>query len=128
MTQCNHTHIEMTEDEFDERYPLVPNHLNPNATWSLSDSGGGCLFETFGKELAFVRQQEPRTIWTLIDGEDGDLYVVSGYHFVNRVGYLISKVPFPEGVLIEVHIPMESDEAEPADHDDIAVREPAPGQ
>ena len=108
------TLIEMTEDEFDERYPLVPNHLNPNATWGFGDEGG-CLFETYGEELEFVRQQEPRTIWTLIDGEDGDLYVVNGYHFVNRVGYLISKVPFPEGVLIEVHIPMESDDAELAD-------------
>ncbi len=108
------TIIGMTEDEFDAQYPLVPNHINPNATWSLSESGSGCLFETFGEELAFVRHQEPRTIWTLIDGEDGDMYVVSGYHFVNRVGYLISKAPVPDGVFIEVHIPMESDDAEPA--------------
>lgn len=108
-------HIEITEDEFDRQYPLLPNHLNPNATWSLSDSGGGCLFETFGEELRFICEQDPRMIWTLIDGEDSDLYVVSGFHFVNRIGYLISKDPIPEGVFIEVHIPMEKDETETTD-------------
>jgi hypothetical protein len=109
------THIEMTEDEFDQQYKLLPNHLNPNASSGFGDSGEGCLFETFGEELAFVRQQCPRTIWTIIDGEDGDLYVVSGYHFVNRIGYVVSKTEVPVGVFIEVHIPMESDETEPTD-------------
>ena len=33
-------------------------------------------------------------------------------HFVNRIGYLISKVPVPDGVLIEVRIPSLSDEAD----------------
>ena len=106
------THLEITEDEFDRQYPLLPNYLNPNATWSLSDSGGGCLFETFGEELRFVREQDPRTIWTLLDGEDGDLYVASGFHFVNRLGYLISQAPVPEGVFIEVRLRSEADETE----------------
>jgi len=106
------THIEITEDEFDRQYPLVTNHLNPNATWVYGESEAGCLFETFGDELHFVRQQDPRNIWTLIDGEDGDLYAVSGFQFVNRIGYLVSKIPFPEGVFIEVRLPMESDEIE----------------
>jgi hypothetical protein len=106
------THIEMTEDAFDQQYPLLPNYLNPNASWAFGDSGGGCLFETYGEEIRFVSEQVPRTIWTLIDGEDGDLYVVSGLHFVNRVGYLISKVPVPEGVFVEVRLSSESDEAE----------------
>jgi len=26
--------IEMTEDEFDARYPLRRNHLNPHASWA----------------------------------------------------------------------------------------------
>jgi len=104
------TLIELTEDEFDHRFHLLTNHLNPNASWSFGDSGAGCLFETFGEELAFVRRQDPRTIWTLIDGEDGDLYVVSGFHFVNRIGYVVSRELVPDGMFIEVHIPMESDE------------------
>lgn len=101
--------VKLSEDEFDEQYPLVQNHLNPNASWGFGDSGG-CLFETYGDELLFVRRQDPATIWTLIDGENGDLYVISGYHFVNRIGYLVSKSPVPDDVFVEVHIPMERDD------------------
>jgi hypothetical protein len=104
------THIELAEDAFDEQYPLLPNHLNPNAGWAYGDLGGGCLFETYGEELAFIRQQDPRTIWTLIDGDDGDLCVTSGFHFVNRIGYLVSSIPVPAGTFIEVRLPVPSDE------------------
>jgi hypothetical protein len=107
------------EDEFDQQYPLLTNHLNPNASWAFGESGGGCLFETFGEELAFVRRQAPETIWTLIDGEDGDVYIVSGFHFVNRVGYLISTVPVPEDVFIEVRLPSEPDETETNNEEEI---------
>ena len=96
-------HRELSEEAFDADYPLVPNHLNPRATCAFGDAGG-CLFETYGEELAFVRQQDPRCIWTFLDGDDAQ-YVVSGMHFVNRIGYLISKVPVPDGVFIEVRIP-----------------------
>lgn len=102
--------IELTEDAFDAQYPLIRNHINPYASWAFGDEpNSGCLFETYGKELEFVRQQNPRTIWTLIDGDDSDQYVVSGYHLVNRIGYLISKAPLPEGIAIQVHIPMQAD-------------------
>ena len=104
------TLIEITEDDFDAQYPLVTNHLNPHASWAFNDDRG-CLFETYGQELDFVRRQDPRTVWTLIDGEDGDLYVVSGCHFVSRIGYLVSTVPAPDGTDIQVHIPTESDES-----------------
>jgi hypothetical protein len=100
--------IELTEDEFDTRYPLKPNHLNPHASWAFGDARG-CLFETFGEELDFVRKQHPSTVWTLVDGEDGDLYVVDGCHFVNRLGYLVSTVARPEGLNIQVRIPMQKE-------------------
>ncbi|MBN8626910.1 MAG: hypothetical protein J0M17_15625 [Planctomycetes bacterium] len=101
------TFIELTEDEFDKQFPLLTNHLNPNASCAFGD-GPGCLFETYGDELAFVRAQAPHAVWTFIDGDDGDCYVVSGYHFVNRIGYLISTVPVPEGTDIEVRIALSS--------------------
>ena len=105
-----HTAIEMTEDEFDASYPLVTNHINPNASWAFGDEPG-CLFETYGEELDFVRAHDPRTIWTLVDGADDDnQYVLSGYHLVNRIGYLISTIPFPEDTDIEVPILTDSDE------------------
>ena len=101
------TFIELTEDEFDATYPLLTNHLNPSAGWAIGDERG-CLFETFGDELAFVREQDTNTVWTLLDGDDGDLYLASGYHFVNRIGYLVSTVPVRAGVSIQVHIAMDA--------------------
>jgi hypothetical protein len=100
-----HSLIEMTEDEFDAGYPLRANHFNPHASWAFSDDRG-CLFETYGEERDFVRSQDPRTIWTLVDGDDGDQYLLSGFHVVNRIGYLVSTVAVPEGADIQVHIPM----------------------
>lgn len=100
--------IELTEDEFDAAYPLVPNHINPTAGWAVGDGGRGCLFETYGDEFDYVRRFDPQRVWTLIDG-DGDLYVASGLHRVNRVGYLLSRDPVPEGTFIQVHISMSTD-------------------
>lgn len=97
------TIINLTEDEFDEQYPLIENHFDPHATWAFDD-GRGCLFGTYGEEVRFVSRQDPRRIWTLVDGDDGNQYVISGFHFVNRIGYLVSKTPAPEGVTIEVPI------------------------
>jgi len=100
---------ELTEEEFDNRYKLVRNHLNPHAGW-VYGYDRGCLFETYGEELEFVRKQDPRTIWTLVDGDDGDQYLVSGYHHVNRLGYLLTTDPLPDDVTIQVHLPMAKDE------------------
>jgi hypothetical protein len=100
--------LTITEDEFDDRFPLLPNHLNPNASWVIGD-GPGFLFETYGEELAFVRSQDPRTVWTLIDGDDGNLWVVSGLHFVNRIGYLISTVALADDEFIEVQLETNSE-------------------
>ncbi len=103
------TTIELTEDEFGNRYPLVPNHFNPSAGWAIGDAGG-CLFETYGDEFAFVMRRNPRKIWTLVDGDDGNLYLISGLHFVNRVGYLLSTVPIPDHVTIQVRLLMAAQE------------------
>lgn len=99
------TLVEISEEEFHNQYPLLRNHLNP-------EDGPGCYFETYGVELEFVHAQDPRTVWTFIEGDNGTLYYVSGYHVVNRIGYLISTNPVPEGTDIEVRIPMPTDESE----------------
>lgn len=35
---------------------------------------------------------DPALIWTLLDC-DGKLCITSGWHYVNRMGYIIAKVP-----------------------------------
>jgi hypothetical protein len=61
----------------------------------------GLMFETFGEELAFVRSQDPDSIWTLLDC-DSNLIVANGYHFVNRLGYYVTQVPCPRDQQIDV--------------------------
>jgi hypothetical protein len=106
--------IQLNEDDFDEQYPLLENHVNPDASWSIG-SQRGCLFETYGKELEFVLQQDPRNVWTLVEGDSGDLWVISGMHLVNRIGYLVSTVPVPADQFIQVHIETPN-ETEGEDH------------
>lgn len=94
--------VEITEDDFVEWFRTARNHLNPNAPCIWND-GQGSMFETYGDELAFVRSQPNANIWTYVDG-DGRTYLVSGYHFVNRLGYFITEEPVPEGTAFEINM------------------------
>ncbi len=94
--------MEITEEDFHDRFPLIRNHLREDASWSVGDDGG-CLFETFGQELEFVRRQHAQAVWTLVDSEEG-LVLLSGFHLVNRVGYLISSTQLPPGVTAFVRL------------------------
>tara|TARA_R110002072_G_scaffold303121_1_gene494591 strand:+ start:123352 stop:123699 length:348 start_codon:yes stop_codon:yes gene_type:complete len=102
------TLITLSEEQFEARFPLIRNHLNPTACWDSGD-GYGCLFDNTGPELDFIQQADPLTVWTVVDGEDGDLYVLSGRHFVNRIGYLVSTTAIDAGVQFEVPVRMADD-------------------
>lgn len=77
-------------DAWEAKYKPITNHFD-----------GSDKFETYGDELQFVLAQDPRCIWTLVDGDDGNLYIVDGYHLVNRLNYFITEVPF-DGEFLEV--------------------------
>jgi len=81
---------DLTEDDFIARFKPVPNPIDPSAGFD------GCLFETFGEDLAYVQAQDPNLIWTVLDC-DGQLAIASGFHVVNRLGYLIASVPVAPG-------------------------------
>jgi hypothetical protein len=105
--------IDLSEGAFQALFPLIGNHLNPNAGWRHPETFG-CLFETFGRERDFVVKQDPRRVWTLVEGDNDTELVLSGFHSVNRLGFLISSVPVPEGVEVCVTYAREE-----ADHDDL---------
>jgi hypothetical protein len=48
-----------------------------------------------------VAEREGR-LWTRMD-EDGFLFTGSGYHYVNRLGYVITEVPVPDDVSVDVY-------------------------
>ncbi len=85
------------EDTFIERFRPIVNHIDPNASFDFGY--GGCMFETYGEEFEYVRMQNPDCIWTLIE-EDGVLFVGSGLHFVNRLGYFVSRTPVEGGEML----------------------------
>lgn len=90
----------MTEDEFYEKFNLVKNHIEENAAFD------GAMFETYGPEEEFIRktaQETPSKVWTIIDC-DGKLYYSSGFHYVDRLGYLITEEAVEEGTNIEVEL------------------------
>jgi hypothetical protein len=89
------SNIELTDDDFYEKYTPEYNQILINNTiYKPEDmcSFGGCMYETFDEEFDYVKNQPKENVWTIIDEED-ELYIVSGLHIVNRLGYLITKEP-----------------------------------
>lgn len=69
-------------------YKLVKNQFDENAGFD------GFLFETYGNEIKFVLDKvNQNRIISIIEGDDNELYYSSGYHLVNRIGYLITDEP-----------------------------------
>ncbi len=97
--------INITEDEFFEKYKPIKNHINLNAAFD------GCMFETYGDEINFVfnvLKSDNKNVWTIIESDD-TIYYISGYHLVNRFGYLITEESVPEGLEISVVLDMNND-------------------
>ena len=88
----------MTEEQFDQMYTAVENHITTDASWN------GTMFETYGRELEFVYKQPDTNVWTWIEGDGDDTFLVSGRLRVNRLGYLITEQPVPPNTFIEVRI------------------------
>lgn len=62
-------------------------------------------FETFDEDLAvvhFCMAFFPLHVWTEMDGDDGDLFIGNGYHYVNRMSYYITEKPAIPNVYYEV--------------------------
>jgi len=39
---------------------------------------------------------DERCVWTIVEGDNNRLYLTPGYHYVNRLGYAVCEVPFPD--------------------------------
>ena len=100
MTDTTYPAWEKELDAWEAKYkPIKNQYAQKQAGEFVEDK-----FETYGEELDFVRSvcdEDARRVWTLVDGDDGNLYIVDGYHLVNRVNYFITELPF-EGKFMEV--------------------------
>ena len=66
-------------ETFCQRYNPVPS-TNGIDIWQLDE---------------FPEDTHYRYVWTVVDC-DGRWYVVNGYHWVNRVGYVLASVEWPD--------------------------------
>jgi hypothetical protein len=88
----------MDFDEWCDTYKPITNNIDTNASFN------GTMFETYGEEVAFVKEQPEEYIWMYGDGDDGGSYIWNGWGFVNRIGYFITEVPCPPNLDIQVKV------------------------
>jgi len=86
---------QMSFEQWCELYRPVANELCQGAPYD------GLMFETYGAEQEHVRRQDSACIWTLVQAED-ELIILSGWHFVNRLGYFVTERPWDGHEVAEV--------------------------
>jgi len=89
--------IALTDGQWEDQFKPVDNIIEPD-----NDQ----RFETYGKELDYVRLMESeRRVWTCVEGEDDKLITVNGMAFVNRLYYYVCDVPYEPDTDYEVTDP-----------------------
>ena len=81
---------EITHKEWLEQYQI-----------EIDMDGEPKIYETYGEDLEYVNKHV-NNVWTLTDGDDGDCFIQSHKHRVNRVAYYVGKVELPD--YKELHI------------------------
>jgi len=74
-------------DKWAEKFKPIHNHF--------SNDPDQDMFETYGEEVDYVTKADNKYVWTWIQGDMSDL-IVAGYHYVNRLGYYITEVPWED--------------------------------
>lgn len=77
----------MNWEAWKEKYKPLQNHITPSL---------GIMFETYGEEVDYLRTVSENNIWTLRDGDEGNLIITAGYGWVNRLGYYVTAEPWEE--------------------------------
>ena len=80
--------LAVTYDDWLAAYRPVRNSIREDVPFD------GCMFETIGPELDAITAADPACVWTIVEGEDESLWLLSGCHFVNRLGYFITERPW----------------------------------
>lgn len=90
----------MTWEEFEKTFKPIKNPF-----YGKNFGSSEYMFETYGDEIDYVnkiaQEKGARYIWTDIDG-DGWNTIDTGIHFVNRMGYYITEVPWSDEDNVQV--------------------------
>lgn len=87
----------ISENDFYSKYKPLKNHLSEGAAYD------GFMFETYGDEYEFVKEHvKACKVWTVVECDDGELAIIAGFHLVNRMGYIVTEVPWEDsGLFVE---------------------------
>jgi len=91
--------VRETDVEFYERYNTEYNQVELKKLQAMEDTGnllpddmcsfGGCMYETYGEDVEYLKTIPNKRIWTIID-EGDEMFIIAGYHIVNRIGYFVT--------------------------------------
>jgi len=85
--------LSLHEDVF---YQYFKPYRHPAAQYEIWDSLG---LESFGSDLDLVRQLPSENVWTVLEGENDTQWIVPSLRIVNRICYLVTKIPHNEAVI-----------------------------
>lgn len=86
--------MKKTDEQFYELYkPEFNQVILKNTQHAPEDMCpfGGCMYETFGEELEYVKTKLNKHIWTIVDTDGDNFVIIAGFHFVNRLGYFVTE-------------------------------------
>ena len=90
---------QLTWEQFVEQYKPIKNKFTKDPDQ--------VMFETYGEEVEFVKQQDPYHIWTYVDGDNCSV-TTNGWHFVNRIGDYVTEVPWKDEDYYEVDLQVDT--------------------
>jgi hypothetical protein len=93
--------IQLTEEQFEEQFTTVKNHIDTNASWD------GCMFETFGEESEHINSVSHKNVWTIVEGDDDTIFISNGIRLVNRMGFLITREEWIGETDVEIDMSMD---------------------
>lgn len=77
---------------------------NPDFNWQEEEGYEGVmeLFEPHLSRVAAHNETHPKNVWTVFDGDDGNVLIEAGFHYVNRIQFFISNEEWedPEEIYI----------------------------
>ena len=84
-------------EQWEQRYqPLAGSTEGDKDVGTFLDEDGKEVgydrFETYGHDYKMVCAAKPDHVWTVVEAE-GSLYLVPGWHYVNRLFYFITRYP-----------------------------------
>ena len=83
---------------FYETFKPQQNHIDNNASFN------GCMYETYGDEIEYVFDlaKKSNRVWTIIEGDDDTLFFSSGFHYVNRLGFIVTEKQYDRVMDIQI--------------------------